>query len=613
VIVATETKQTAQAALPHWDMTTIFPAVDSPEFADAISKLVSQIEALEQQVGNLGTGNQDSAIDDPTVSRFESIIGALNEATELAYLNEAFVYGFISTNSRDTAAQARESELRRMFSRMSKIETRLTAWVGSLDAEALIAQSPVAAEHAYLVRQAAIAARHLMAQPEEDLAAELTLSGGSAWGKLHDDVTSQLMVELEKEPGKIEELPMSEIRNLATDPDRGVRERAFTAEIGTWTLWATPIAAALNGVKGEHSTLAERRGWDEILDQALFQNHINRKTLDAMLGASKEAFPDIRRYLKAKAKALGLEQLAWYDLAAPLSSNDRLWSWDDAVDFLYEQFGSYSPKMRGLAERAVEEHWIDAEPRPGKVGGAFCMSVRGDESRILANYTPAFDGVSTLAHELGHAYHNLCQAAIAPLRRAATPMTLAETASTFCETILRKAAIAKGTEDEQLTILEGSLQDACGTVIDITSRFLFESAVCERRKERELSADEFCELMLDAQRQTYGDGVADDQLHPYMWAVKGHYYSAGYAFYNYPYMFGLLFGLGLYAQYEADPDAFRKSYDELLEATGDADAAELAARFGFDIQTSAFWEGSLGVIKADIDTFVELVERRSNA
>ena len=602
---------TVQAALPHWDMTTIYPSVESPEFAAAIAALEGQIAALEQQVAHLPAG--DGTISDAIVTRFEAVIGALDEALALAMLNESFVYGFISTNSRDAAAQAKESELRQMSSRMSKIETRVTAWVGSLDGEALIAQSPVAAQQAYLVRQAAIAAKHLMAQPEEDLAAELTLSGGSAWGKLHIDLTSQLMVPVEREPGKIEELPMSAIRNLATDPDRGVRERAFNAEIKTWSLWATPIAAALNGVKGEHATLAGRRGWNEILDQALFQNHIDRKTLDAMLGAAREAFPDIRRYLKAKARALGLEQLAWYDLTAPLSSSDRVWTWEEATDFLYEQFGSYSPKMRELAERAVRERWIDAEPRPGKVGGAFCMPVRGDESRILANYTPAFDGVSTLAHELGHAYHNLCQMSVSPLRRTQTPMTLAETASTFCETILRKAAIAQGTEDEQLTILEGALQDATGIVVDITSRFLFESAVCERRKHRELSADEFCELMLDAQRQTYGDGVADDQLHPYMWAVKSHYYSSGYAFYNYPYMFGLLFGLGLYAQYEADPDTFRTNYDALLEATGDADAVDLAVRFGFDIQSPAFWEGSLGVIRADVDTFVALVDQRANA
>jgi oligoendopeptidase F len=189
-------------------------------------------------------------------------------------------------------------------------------------------------------------------------------------------------------------------------------------------------------------------------------------------------------------------------------------------------------------------------------------------------------------------------------------MTLAETASTFCETILTQAAIADGSEDEQLSYLESSLQDAAQIVVDISSRFLFEQAVCEKRRERALSAEEFSDLMLDAQRQTYGDGLDPEALHKYMWAAKGHYYSPRFAYYNYPYMFGLLFGLGLYAQYQADPETFRANYDALLAATGDADAATLAARFGIDIQSKSFWESSLNVIRKDIDTFVGLVERR---
>ncbi len=594
-----------QTSLPHWDMTTIYPSVDSPEYAASIEKLTDKLAALEKQVEGLANEDGDA------VSRFDAIVTAYNDTADLIYLDLAFVHGFIAVDSRNATAQAKMSELQQILARVSKVDTRFVAWLGKQDAEALIDGSDLAREHAYMIRQAKVQSEHLMAQPEEDLAAELTLSGGSAWGKLHHNLTSQILVDFEREPGKVEQLPMSEIRNLAMDPDRDVRRRAFEAELAAWKLWETPIAAALNGVKGEHSILATRRGWDEILDHGLFQNHIDRKTLDAMLGAARAAFPDLQRYYAAKARALGIEKLAWYDLTAPLSSDDRVWSWDEALDFLYEQFGSFSPKMRALAERAVDERWIDAEPRPGKVGGAFCMPVRADESRVLCNYTPAFDGVSTLAHELGHAYHNLCQADISPLRREATPMTLAETASTFCETILRKAAIEKGSEAEKLTILEGALQDASGIVVDITSRFLFEEAICRQRVDRELSAEEFSDLMIDAQKQTYGDGVDPDLLHPYMWAVKGHYYSANFAFYNYPYMFGLLFGLGLYAQYEADPDAFRQSYDDLLAATGDADAAELAGRFGFDIQSPAFWEGSLDVVRKDIDTFVELVDSRA--
>ena len=481
-MIQTESSAQTSTSLPHWDMTTIYPSVDSPEYAASIDTLTDKLAAIEQQVEGLTSNDGDP------ISRFDAIVTAYNDVAELFHLDLAFVHGFVSVDSRNAAAQARMSELQQMLARVSKIDSRFVAWLGKQDADALIAGSDLAREHAYMIRQAKIESAHLMAQSEEDLAAELTLSGGSAWGKLHDNLTSQILVEFQREPGKVEQLPMSEIRNLAMDPDRDVRRRAFEAELAAWKLWETPIAAALNGVKGEHTTLAKRRGWDEILDQALFQNHIDRKTLDAMLGAARAAFPDLQRYYAAKAKALGIEKLAWYDLTAPLSSEDRVWSWDEALDFLYEQFGSFSPKMRTLAERAVNERWIDAEPRPGKVGGAFCMPVRADESRVLCNYTPAFDGVSTLAHELGHAYHNLCQADISPLRREATPMTLAETASTFCETILRKAAIEKGTEAEKLTLLEGALQDASGIVVDITSRFLFEQAICRQRVDRELSA-----------------------------------------------------------------------------------------------------------------------------
>jgi pepF/M3 family oligoendopeptidase len=598
----------AETLLPTWDMTTIYPAVDSPEYAVAVETVTAGIDRLESLLVEAEGLEQTRG---PEVTAiFERLLAGVDKTAELAYLNLAFLSGHTTVDSRDRAAQAKQSELYLLLSRFNTIGTRLTAWLGTIDVDGLIEDSEAAREHAFLLRQAQVDARHLMAPGEEALSAELTLSGGRAWEQMFDDVTSQIMVPFERTGGEIEQLPMTEIRNLAMDSDRDVRRRAYEAELAAWKQWETPIAAALNGVKGEHTALSRRRQWGEVLDEALHQNHIDRATLDAMMGAARDAFPDLRRYLHAKARALGVERLAWYDLFAPLSASDRVWPWDDALTFLFEQFGTYSDKMRELAEQAVEERWIDAGPRPGKVGGAFCMPVRKGESRVLLNYTPAFDGVSTLAHELGHAYHNLCQAEVTPWRRSATPMTLAETASTFCETILRQAAIANGTEDEALAILEGSLQDAVQIVMDITSRFLFESAVMSKRPERALSPEEFCDLMLDAQRQTYGEGLDPELLHPYMWAVKGHYYSPTAAFYNYPYMFGLLFGLGLYARYREDPDGFRASYDDLLASTGDADAATLARRFGFDITSKAFWTSSLDVIRHDIDTFEALVEKR---
>jgi oligoendopeptidase F len=218
--------------------------------------------------------------------------------------------------------------------------------------------------------------------------------------------------------------------------------------------------------------------------------------------------------------------------------------------------------------------------------------------------------MSTLAHELGHGYHNLNLADRTMLQRD-TPMTLAETASIFCETIVREAALARADAAERLEILEASLQGSCQVVVDITSRFLFERRVFEGRQQRELSVGELNEFMLQAQRETYGDGLDEALLHPYMWAMKPHYYSAGRSFYNFPYMFGLLFGLGLYARYRQDPEQFRASYDDLLSSTGLADAATLAARFGIEIRTPAFWAASLDIVRGDIDRFESLVARSS--
>lgn len=597
----------ATAELPRWDLTAAYPGLDSPEVEAGFQRLDSQLAALEQRAGALEAGPVDAGLVD-TYDRFTNDLNAV--ASDFATL-WTYIGCHVDADTRDNTARARASELRQFQPRVARIGTRYDAWTGALDVEELIRRSSVAAEHAFQLRRAKIVASHLMSQPEEDLAAEMLTSGAAAWSNLASNVSAQIMVNTAGVPGQDDELSMSEVRNLAMDPDREVRLRAYEAEIGAWHRWATPMAAALNGVKGQHITLVEHRGWDDALDEALFLNHIDRQTLDTMLDAARDAFPDFRRYLHAKAKALGLTRLAFYDLFAPVSAGERVWPWEDAVAFITEQFGTFSPRMRANAERAFREHWIDAGPRPGKVDGAYCAHLMGDQSRVLANYVTAYEGVSTIAHELGHAYHNLCEANATPLQRESTPMTLAETASNFCEMILRRAALREASAAEQRSILEGELQDATQVTIDITSRFLFESAVFARRRQRELSADEFCELMLDAQRQTYGDGLDQAQLHPYMWAVKSHYYRTDTAFYNFPYMFGLLFSFGLFARYEADPDGFRASYDVLLASTGKADAAELAARFGIDIRARAFWESSLDVLRADIDRFVALVDEPS--
>jgi pepF/M3 family oligoendopeptidase len=581
--------------LPTWNTTALFSGLDGEDFLAAKRAWTDAILSLE------GALNANEGKDDPAA--LASFLQELNQVMEEGRELNAFVMCFVSTNSRNERALAAHSEMQPWNARLRKIGARLVKWVGSVDLNAAVAAAPALAEHEFVLRRMQEEARHQMSLPEEQLAADLDITGGSAWGRLRDHLTSQLVVEVPLPTG-MQRMGMSQVRNLAYQLDREVRRMGYEAEMDAWRRNELVFASAMNSIKGQVLTLCERRGWESPLDETLFYSNMDRTALEAMLSAARTAFPVFRRYLKAKAKALGLDRLAWYDLFAPVGEGDR-WDYSDAQQFVADRFGDFSADLKQLALRAFDEDWVDVPPRDGKRDGAFCMGVRRGESRVLLNYEPTFNWVGTLAHELGHAYHNWCLRNRTPLQRQ-TPMTLAETASIFCEQIVRRGALEEATPSEQLVILEDALRAACQVVVDITSRYLFESRCFEKRRERELSAGEMCELMRSAQEETYGDGLTED-LHPYMWAAKPHYYSSSRSFYNFPYMFGLLFGLGLYAHYQREAEGFVEEYNDLLASTGMADAATLAARFDIDIRSESFWESSLAVIAEDVERYERLV------
>ncbi len=578
-------------SLPRWDLTPLFPSLESEKFQEAWNALETGIQRLEQLFARYEVGARPARPEDREA--FWAVVEELNRFLEGLTPVRAYLYGRVATDAEDRAAQAKLSELEQLVLGFRKLRPRLVAWLAALDAEAV-----AAGPYHLLLEEARVEAQHLMSEPEETLAAELSLTGRTAWAKLHGNASSLITVRLE---GK--ELPITAVRNLAYHPDEATRRAAYEAELAAWKTHAVPLAAALNGVKGEASVLNRRRGWRDDLEPTLFRNRISRKALAAMQQAVVASFPVWRRYFRAKAKALGKARLDWWDLFAPVGQQQRRWTWQEAERFIVAQLERFSPRDADLARQAFRERWIDAEPRKGKRGGAFCIGVGNGKSRILANFEESFDSVSTLAHELGHAYHNLNLAQHPPLLRD-TPMTLAETASIMNETVIVQAALRTLPPAEQLPILETDLQGAAQVVVDIHARFLFESWVFERRSQRELSPEEFNELMLEAQRETYGDALAT--YHPYMWAVKPHYY--GTDFYNYPYTFGLLFGLGLYRHYQEDPEGFLERYDALLASTGMHTAQELAARFGINIEDRRFWEEGLEVLAERVARFERLVE-----
>ena len=590
--------------LPHWDLSDVYPSLGSREYAaarEAFGAGVVRLEALFDEHDVRAGAPLD--VNDTTVDAFEKSLDGANEIlNELRRVN-AYISSFVTTNARDDAAQAELSGLQKDSARLGKLRTRFDAFVARFNTEELVNGSTVAADHAFPLERAVLRATHQMTEPEEALASDLGLTGGSAWYRMYSDISARVTVPVDLPDIGVKELPMSQVRALAKDADRATRKSAFGAELTGWEQWSVPIAASLNSIKGEAATLNARRGYANALEPALAFNNVEPETLAAMQAAVVKSFPDFRRYMDAKAKLIGAgDHLAFYDLFAPVATGaGATIDWDGATDAVQAAFAGYSPALAGLARRALEDKWIDAEIREGKGGGAFCMSVDSDRSLVLLNFDGSFDSVQTLAHELGHAYHNTQLANRTPYQRM-TPMALAETASIFCETVMVEHGLSTADDAARLNILEVDLQGSCQVVVDIHSRFLFEQAMSEKRKERALSVAELCELMADAQAQTYGDALAVN--HPYMWAAKPHYY--GSAFYNWPYTFGLLFGIGLYASYREDPEKFQAGYDDLLSATGLGSAAALAARFDINVTDEAFWTASLDVVRARINEFVRL-------
>ena len=605
---------TQTQSLPHWQLDSIFPGFDAPAFEEAKAELERGVRALETFMDASNIHKQENAkVDEAAVKTFDSLVGKLNHLyTNLSDVR-VFIYGFVSTNAFNEKAQAELSSLQPLSSKLGFLATRATAWVGGFEAEALIGASGTARAHAHWVRRSKVDAAHLMGDEAEELLSGLNPSAGGAWGKLHGDLISRHSVRAAL-PGRDEtDYTVAELKTLQSDADAEVRKAAYEAELRLLERDAVSYAAALNSIKGQVNEVSTRRGWASALDEALFGNAITKASLEAMQTACTDAFPVFRRYLKAKAKFLGKESLAWYDLQAPVNAGEETrYGWDEAKAFVVKNFRSYSDDLSDFARMTFERGWFDVPPRKGKRNGAFCMGAPGvQESRVMLNFGGTLDDIFTVAHELGHAYHNACKYAFdRTLLQGSTPMTLAETASIFCETIVVNAMLEGADDAAKLAVLEQDLLGATQLVVDIHSRFLFEKTVFDKRKARELSVDELKGMMLDAQAQTYGEALDADTRHPYMWAQKGHYYSAGRSYYNFPYTFGYLFGLGLYATYQAEPKGFRARYDELLASTGMSDAASLAKGFGIDIEDPEFWRSSLKIAEARVETFERLVEAR---
>lgn len=582
----------------HWDLTKMYSGFDDAKLAADFA----QAQALNQELAAL---LQEKPADVGALL-VQAVRTAQKRSEKMALVGE-FIFLNLATNAKNEQALAWMDKLMRAQVEMQQTSSAFMRYVSKVEGlDALIAREPLLKEHEYMLKTMVKDAAHVMDPAIEGPVLKMQMTGGEAWSQLSDQIMATHMVEMEID-GEKQSLPLSTVRGMATSPDASVRRRAYEAELASYPRIELAMAACLNGIKGEALTLCELQHYDTVLDTALDAAKIDRQTLDAMLTAMRESLPTFRRYFRAKARHLGHEGgLPFYDLFAPIGAAGKTYTLEEARQLLVQVFGQFSEKMSRFIDRAFEEHWIDAFPYEGKQGGAFCAGVHPlGISYVLANFEGSLDSVSTLAHELGHAYHGDCVKHLSILN-ADYPMTLAETASIFNETMLVAKLQEGANPQERLMLLDQQIGNAAQVVVDILSRFLFESEVIERRKDHTMLPDELKEIMLDAQKQTYGDGLDENALHPYMWACKTHYYSASLHFYNFPYAFGLLFGLGVYERYLEKGEAFLPEYDALLAATGLGDVKDVAARVGIDVTDVNFWRKSLSVVEKMIDEMEKL-------
>lgn len=582
-----------------WNLDDIYTSLDSLEFEQDFNNYPKEIKKL-----NTWADNNLNTLENVTKKLEEYII----LKNRLCYYEKLALYLnlVLSADTTNTKALKKLNTLEDISTEASHHETLFKAYLKDIDIDSEILKSDVLKEHSYFLRELKNQCKYMLTPKEETLIAKLKTTGSILWQKQWEQLSSTLQVDITID-GKTEALPLSQIRNYAYSGNAELRKNAYTAELLAYKKIESSAAFSLNAIKGEVITIAKLRGYASPLEQSVLDSRMDMKILDTMWSAIDKKIPELIPYFTKKAELLGHKSsLPFYDLFAPVGNTDMSFTLEQAKDFVIKNFTAFSKSLGDFAKQAFDNDWIDLLPHEGKVGGAFCEAIHPiKQSRVLTNFCGTFNDVVTLAHELGHAYHDTRLYNETPLN-AFYPMPIAETASTLCETIVINAALKTATPDEALVILENDIQGATQVVIDIYSRFLFEDRLFKERENGVLSSDELNKIMLDCQKRAYGTGIDFNYPHPYMWVCKPHYYDADFNYYNFPYAFGLLLAKGLYSQYEKDGDAFVSLYDNMLSQSGKNDLADVVKIAGFDLHSEEFWLNSLDMIIDEINKFTTL-------
>jgi oligoendopeptidase F len=584
-----------------WDLDSIFAGgSDSKELRHHLDELEHRISLFREKLIRLDPEKPDKEQWTECLGDLDHLDSSFSEAW-------SFVSCLVAENTGDEKARLLRNRLTQTEAVIRSLHTLLESKLALIPEESWkrLLNEPEIRPVAFSLEEMRENAREKMSDELETLAGNLSVDGYHAWGQLYTNVISRILIPLEAD-GKRVFLSAGQAFNKMSHPDSGIRRKVFREWEKAWEREADLCAAILNHLAGFRLQLYRHRGWDDVLREPLKQNRMKPETLKAMWNAVNEGKSRLVKYLERKARILGLEKLDWCDLSAPLTGNETVYAYDEAARMIVEQFRQFSPEMADFAEQAFRNRWIEAENRPGKRTGGFCTPFpRSRQTRIFMTFSGTADNVMTLAHELGHAWHQRVMADLPSLAQKYA-MNVAETASTFAEWLMTDAALHRaGSREEKARILDNRLQRAVSFFMDIHSRFLFETRFYEERKKGPVSAERLSSLMEEAQKEAFLNALGE--YHPHFWASKLHFYNTRVPFYNFPYTFGYLFSTGIFARAREEGSSFAQKYARLLRDTGRMKVEELAAKhLDVDLTSMEFWKKSVEMILKDVDEFLEI-------
>ncbi|RFU65790.1 M3 family oligoendopeptidase [Peribacillus glennii] len=589
-----------------WDLAVFFNGGSSSrEFAQFLKELYNDINRFTNVVSNwkVMSEEKDRHLLVHVMEQFADIAVNMRQAG-------AFVSCLEAQNTEDVKAHELRAKVTQYSASFQDALTNLDQKLTGLDEEFFqeLLKTPPLNEFRYILNERRERASDKLSVEEESLINQLAVDGYHGWSQLYDTIVGTIKIPFE-EKGEIKYLSVGQAANKFSDPDRNVREKVFQAWEKAWEENSELLAKTLNHLAGFRLSTYGKRGWEDILKEPLEMNRMQKETLDSMWNVITANKEPLIKFLERKAKLLGVEKLSWYDLDAPLSSMEQnVMAYQDGAEFILKQFSKFGTRLARFTKTAFEDSWIEAEDRPNKRPGGFCTGFPlNGQSRIFMTYSGTASNVSTLAHELGHAFHSYALKDTHPLNRAYA-MNVAETASTFAEMIVSDAAVqqAEGAS-QKLALLEDKIQRSVALLMNIHARFLFETRFYEERKQGMVSAARLNEIMLDAQREAYGDALAE--YHPAFWASKLHFFITGVPFYNFPYTFGFLFSLGIYGKAVEEGQGFEEKYISLLRDTGSMTVEDLACKhLNIDLTGSKFWEEAVADCLKDVEEFLKLTD-----